>query len=1017
MAVPVPTLRVDWANSGAFTGPNALVHPLDSPPLSYTRGRSGDFTADATGQLTFSLDNSDERFSFDRNWADNPSFEVDALGWSTAAIASLTAAATSITQVTDNAGQGGTKAGEAVLTASANSGVAYAIPYRFRHGVAHSVSVWLKSTAGNLNIRVGLASSGTPADIASSSVNITAAWAAYTFTWTPSVDRTDAVLFVRTVTNATATVRIDAVQVNPGLAANPYLEGPTKGQLVPGRPVHLYATYSAVDYPLFFGYIERITPDLDAGIVTITVYDPLRRMGEITTVVPANAYVQRTARDMRIEVLSDFERGTINLCHNGSVESAITGWSIQGGGTSVTRNAGDAAPGLGSACAQFIAASANSRMEFPLRLAPVYFAGQTYRFSVWLKDAGAGTWTVGAYGGTWTGAGIADKSLTLTTSWVRYTFTVALPATYTSSLPLTFFILAQAAGTVLADGLMVSRGYADPLYTTVVSGRWPSWCGNGGFDAGSANGWHDGFGNLVGNPSFETNTAGWSTAGDAFVASATSLTRVVADPVYGSARADIVNPAGAGHGVFYAITGTFLTGRVYEYMVWVKVPAGGPATITCGIGSQGTPADFASANAGVNTAYVQITGTWTPTGSRADAHLYVSFPGPLTVQIDGTAVFARSLSSGVDAAYSDTGPGGGGKPVTSRAFSLTAKYGYRSMSLATPATANAGTVYDFNHYSVYFLAGQPYTASVWLNPSSNMPYKVGIGGNAGNGSWDEASATGTATANTWTQVTVTWTPSADRSAAVPFAAVLFIYQTDATARTVLIDGVRVIPGASADNFEQPYWNIPGSASSDAFMTTASLTGTALAALGQINGMVLSRHWITATMAAPFWQYNVQDRASYAAATSVETFTDGVLTSAQAVGPPELDRQAIVNAIAISAQTGTETYTAQSSVDQYGYRPGPSIGGGAFFSDQAVPALIAAAYLSRFSQPIRRPTFTVENRWPSQLQRDVNDMVTLTVAAWLVWNLFGNIARLTTTVDQAGQHWKTEYTSEESLGAG
>ena len=115
--------------------------------------------------------------------------------------------------------------------------------------------------SGNLNVRAGLASSGTPADIASSGANITTDWAQYTFSWTPSADRTDGVFFVRTTTAAAATVRTDAVQINPGATPNDYIEAPTKGQLVPGRPVHIYSTYSSTDHPGFYGFIQRLTPN------------------------------------------------------------------------------------------------------------------------------------------------------------------------------------------------------------------------------------------------------------------------------------------------------------------------------------------------------------------------------------------------------------------------------------------------------------------------------------------------------------------------------------------------------------------------------------------------------------------------------------------------------------------------------------------------------------------------------------------------------------------------------------
>ncbi len=1238
MAVPVPTLRVDWNNDGNFGEAINTVHPLDTPPLQYTRGRSGDFTTDATGQMTFTLDNTDNAYSFDRNWCDNPSFEVNTSGWATAALAGATSAATSITKVTDNAPSAGTSAGEVVLPATSGAGVSYPLPYRFRHGVQHSVAVSLKSVSGSTSIAAGIGASYAAACLATGPVaywrlgeasgtsaadatgnghtgtyvasptlgvagaltgdsdtavtlngstqyvsvptstalnftgpftlacwlkttaatsmlmtkgttsqfsyamwingdhharltlwhatnelayegvgtavvddgawhfvvavndganmliyvdgvlgvgsttvggytwytsstaefeigrradgygplagsvdepaawnralsaaevlglwsagqdgvttgagTITGAWAAYTFNWTPTVDTTAVSFFLRSTAASAATFRVDAVQVNPGPAPNAYIEAPTKGQLVPGRPVHLYATYNAVQYPLFFGYIERITPDLQKRTVTITVYDVLRKFGEILTVVPANAYIQRSARDMRIEVLSDYERGTINLCNNGSVESAITGWSTGGSGGSIARITTDAAPGLGTACAQ-LTATTNVRAEFALRLVPVVFAGQPYRISVWLKSVSGGTsWTAGIYAGTWTGAGISDRILTTTGAWARYTFTVTTTAAGSASAGFTFFLLASGTGVLNIDGLMVSRGYADPAYTTTVSGRWPNFCGNGSFDGGALNGWYDSTANFCTNGNFETNTSGWSGAGDSFVAAST-IARSTAQHYIGAASMSVTSAVVTNNGGYYALTGTFKSGQVYQVSAYCYCGGNG----LFGIGSNGTPSDKAQVSTSALASWVLYTTTWTPSSDRSDVHVYFSTAVNTTSYIDAVNVVKYDTAFGSQVwPYMATGPGAGASSnpagiigQANRGTSSTAKYGSLSHYVTTPAVAGAGRVYDFNHIGPYFLSGQPYTVSMWVNPTVGGTIRVGMGAVAADGTMDEAYTTPTLTAGVWTQATATWTPSADRSSAAALTVIAYVMQTDANLRTIYIDWVRVIPGSSADNFEQPYWNIPAAAESDQYGASASLSGTALAGLQQLNNLALSRHWISATMSSPYWQYNLQDRNAYAAATSVESYTDGVGTAAQTVAPPELDRQAILNAIAITTTAGpAEYYPSEASVEQYGYRPASALSGNPFFANYTVPALVGAALASRVAQPIRRPTFTVENRWPSQLQRDVNDMVFLTVAAWLLWNLYGNIARLTTTVDSSGQHWKTEYQLEESFGAG
>jgi hypothetical protein len=811
---------------------------------------------------------------------------------------------------------------------------------------------------------------------------------------------------------------IDAVQVNPGAAANTYLEAPTKGQLVPGKPVHIYATYSATDYAQFYGFIERLTPDPRGRSVAITCYDVLRRLSETEIAVGANTVVARSTRDYRVEVLSDFERGTINFCHNGSFETDTSGWTNP---SQFSRVAGDAAPGMGSACGEFVAASQYNRVDFPLRLAPTYFAGSTYRFSCWVKHVSGPAFTLGAYIGSWSGSGFVTKTIPTTmTTWTRVTFTCVLPSTATASLdPLTFFIYANGAGTIRVDGLMVHRGQDDPVYTETATGRWPDFCGNGSFEQGS-NGWYDGFKNLCGNPSFESDTTGWVRTGDSFLgAFCSSVTRYASDPVYGSARADFVTISNEDvavyTGIYYAITGTFKAGQTVSYRAWFKDPSTATAVMV-GIGSNGTPSDTAYTGGTLTIgAWTQYTGTWTPSADRTDVHLYLGCLSRVhTVQVDGIAVYRRDMSATVDpSGYMDTGPGGGGSPPTSDAHSTAqAKWGASSDAVVAPATANTGMVYDFNHFGSYFLSGRAYTASVWLYCTGSLPYKVGMGRVKGDGTWDEASTTGTASAATWTQVTVTWTPTADGSSVLPFDVVLFVYQTDATARTFYIDGVRVIPGASADAYEMSQWDLAKGRESSTQSPTTAIASTALSALTSLNEAVLTRHFIVPTTAAPWYRYTTKEWPGFAAKTSAETYNDDVADMAAA----DIDRAAIVNIAAIPYWSGaTEYYTDQTSIGTYGLRPGTlgaAFMGGTSAAAKDVADVVGPAYVARYKDPRARPTITVVNRFPSQLQRELDDLVTVNLARLRIAGGKYLIVSLTTVV-RPGGYWQTTYTVEES----
>jgi len=420
--VPVPTVavRIDWDADGAFTGGyDDVSSRVLSDSVSWTRGRSADFSAEATGAASFTFRDDDHRFTPDRNWHDNPSFERGTTGWSTAPALpnSPSSAATSITQVTDDAGQGGTKAGEVVCSGSQWSGVVFAIPYAFRQSVTYSVAIWLKKMSGSTSIDCGLYSTTAGIDVAVGAGTITTSWAKYTFTWTPTSDHSDVVLWARCTAAAAATFRIDAIQVNPGATANPYLEAPTKGQLVPGRPVHIYATYSATDYPLFSGYIERLTPDPRAQTTTVVCYDVLRRLGEVDVVVPANALVQRSARDFRREALDDFERGDRNLIPNPSFETDIAEWSQWPSGTSgLSRDTSEHYDGAASL--KHIASGIYSRSGAYSRFTPAAFAGVPYRFSIYAKGSGSWYLRVGDPGGTY-----ASATFTATGTWTRFSVT------------------------------------------------------------------------------------------------------------------------------------------------------------------------------------------------------------------------------------------------------------------------------------------------------------------------------------------------------------------------------------------------------------------------------------------------------------------------------------------------------------------------------------------------------------------------------------------------------------------
>ena len=436
------------------------------------------------------LVNRDGRFTPDRNWHDNPSFELGTAGWSTAMTTPVSpiVTATSITQVTDNAGQGGTKAGEVVCSGAQWSGVHYPIPYKFRAGVTYAVAIWLKSLSGSLSVDAGIWSNA-GGDYNQGAGTITTSWARYTFSWTPSADRSDVILWVRCTATAAATFRIDAVQVNPGSSANAYIEAPTKGMLVPARPVLIFATHASTDYPAFFGYIQRITPNPNDWTVTVTCYDTLKRLDETEAAFSISPLTSWSARDYRIGLLSEYERG-LNVAgdNNPSFEDGVGGWELTGGGGSPTlTQVTDAAPGVGGTKAgEWYAPNVNNRLRLFCRRGQRFEKGTIYTATVWLR-ATSGTPAVTLVLGQDVGVThYASAVVVLSTTWQRFTVryriketsSAADAGTYTC---LQFEVWAQVAGgiTVRVDGLMVTRGMAAPPYALPGTGRVPSMCASG----------------------------------------------------------------------------------------------------------------------------------------------------------------------------------------------------------------------------------------------------------------------------------------------------------------------------------------------------------------------------------------------------------------------------------------------------------------------------------------------------------------------------------------------------------
>jgi hypothetical protein len=1012
MAVPSVTLRVDWDADGAFTQAlDDVTSRVLSDSVSWTRGRSADFSAEATGELRFTLHNDDDRFTPDRNWHDNPSFEGGTTGWSAAAVSGLTAAATSITQVTDNAPSAGSKAGEAVLTATLNSGVTYPIPYVFRSGVTYAVSVYLKSASGNLNVRAGLASAGTPADIASSSANIITSWAAYTFTWTPSADRSDVVFFVRTTTAAAATVRIDAVQVNRGSTANAYLDAPTKGQLVPGRPVHLYATYSSTDYPQFYGFIERLKPLPVPRTVEVTCYDPLAAMARSTVVIGTRS---RTHREIRIDALNGWANAIRrrNLCANPTFATNTSGWTAIGAGTTLTRVTTDNPPetGTGTTCADLAvttSGSAQYNVGYPVP------AGSTIRLTIWAKlTSGTPTFTLSSA----VSSDTITKTWTPTSSWTRYTVVGDFPS---SALFSQHLVTVNGTGTLRFGAVKITYGPEDVSFSDVgvdyaaVAGNWlddPSF----EIKPITAN-WAHARSNHCLNGSFETDLTGWTNAADAFHTAGTTISRDNTAPYVGSWHLSQTADLTTGKGFHYVIPGTLRSGITYRVWVMLRVSSGSLSNgIAIGIGSQGTPSDFAQSTISVSTTYSAVGTTWTPSADRSDVHLYLKWAAAASSTLYVDAVIVTVDSPGQSFVYSDNfGPGWEASSFTRT--TADAASGSASMEVATHALAGSGVRYKTMYGVATQYANQPVTAVVRLKSvSGSTSIRLVVGDESDSST--AATATHTITTS-WADYAVTWTPTLDSTKTV-----IVIAANAASAATFRVDCVRLYLGTATLAYD------PAFAELDAENGRApdyAGSGTPVSLLTAVNAITRTRHWVEASMASPWWKYVTQARATLLAASSVETYSDDLADVANLeVADIVVNVQKVTPGTKyIDANGTTQTNSAvaavyasdPASVAAFGPHLGSDISSALIenkLSDTSVQQALADEIVAVGKWPRARPTISVVNRFASQLARELGDVITITFPRAALASQRYSIARIETRISREGNWWQTTYALEE-----
>lgn len=1122
--LPVQTTKIDWDNNGRFELPYELVSG-DVLGLEYSRGASDDYGGVAVGQAVITLRNDHDRYTPERNIVDNPSFEVDTADWSTTAVASLTAAATSITRITtDFATDGGEASGEVILTGTLNSGVTHALPGRFLRDVPYSCSVSLRSISGNRNIEMGVASSGTPADRGALTVVANTDWTRYTFTWTPTATRSDAVFYVRTTTAATATLRLDTLQVNAGPTANDYIEAPTLGQLVPGHKVHVFATYSGRDYALFFGTIERLSPDPVNRTMRVYCQDAFASMQSTPITIPS-AQIPRSHGELRALALQAWAAGTqrtsfsdsaYNLAHAAaSFESPALGTPAHvqtksGSSTGDTTSHSiklDAATGAGSLLAIAVGTSAPVTLSVSTDASPApqlvqsqTSSGGSVAAQLWYVYPTAGAqritvsatapvrigiiaseytgvypditahpdrgyaqkWSANAGPATSASGAAANKSL-----WPDFIVSMEVhdDTSRSTTSPAGYN---QRASITPASGFVMSTQdrYRAPADETAAAPTNFTYSGSTHFA-------------LVGMVFGKVQP--FRASGCSVVQPAVANQRTTSTAKYGSASYEFtsIKPtveststvAGAGSGFTITKPSGTVDGDVLiavaaasvadgwtppagwtsiaavssgpSVAAWYRVASGEGANYTFTSGNTNRVAAAMLRLSGVNTGgVVNVSATTsgaigtgrsvtipsaviTETNEMVFAFLTTDdgTPPDGTLYVPGSDFFSHLLSVDADVGGTEAALG-----ILYGATGATMTTGSRYATYQGPAANNFASIFvaindtggaaTTSKSGVWLPVGAPYNgaASELFNLEKTYTWTAWVKAASGTvtGTFgSDSQSRGTDSVDTITgdgtfqMMSGTWTPGG-----VGEVSDVHLHLHSSAGIGVQVDGIVVVEGPTAIAFEEQtsdtvgHWTLPtgetGLARAD-----YEVSSDALSVLRDLNAVTGSTHAVRPLLVAPYFEYVGTSRTTWQAKAVADVIEEGITD----MSVSDIDRDAIHNVVRLTSTDFEVVRSNAASLARYKTRL-KEVRGGGLYAETTTPAAVGDYYLTRDQETRLRPTVTMVNKWPAQLERNPEDLIQLTFGRLGIYNRRFVIASIRVRVSRGGALWETTWALEE-----